>query len=61
MTSRTKDYEENVKMRLLTPGTDSCGSLVHGRELILPFAVSDRASAVATVSLDDLLAALREG
>jgi predicted GH43/DUF377 family glycosyl hydrolase len=39
----------------------SCGSLVHGRELILPFAVSDRASAVATVSLDDLLAVLREG
>ena len=39
----------------------SCGSLVHGRELILPFAVNDRASAVATVSLDDLLAALREG
>jgi hypothetical protein len=34
---------------------------VHGRELILPFAVSDRASAVATVSLDDLLEALREG
>jgi hypothetical protein len=33
----------------------------HGRELILPFAVSDRASAIATVSLDDLLAALREG
>ncbi len=39
----------------------SCGSLVHGRELILPFAVSDRASAVAKVSMDDLLAALREG
>jgi hypothetical protein len=45
-------------MRLLTPGADPrrCG-----RELILPFAVSDRASAVATVSLDDLLAALHEG
>lgn len=38
----------------------SCGSLVHGRDLILPFAVSDRASAIATVSLDDLLAALLE-
>jgi predicted GH43/DUF377 family glycosyl hydrolase len=37
----------------------SCGSLLHGRELILPFAVSDRASAIASVSLDDLLAALR--
>jgi predicted GH43/DUF377 family glycosyl hydrolase len=38
----------------------SCGSLVHGRELILPFAVSDQASAIASVSLDDLLKALLE-
>lgn len=37
----------------------SCGSLIHGRELILPFAVSDRASAIASVSLDDLLAELQ--
>ncbi len=37
----------------------SCGSLIHGRELILPFAVSDRASAIASVLLDDLLAALQ--
>ena len=36
----------------------SCGSLVHGKELVLPFAVSDRASAIATISLDELLAAL---
>jgi hypothetical protein len=35
--------------------------LIHGRELILPFAVSDRASAIASVSLDDLLAALQSG
>lgn len=39
----------------------SCGSLVHGRELILPFAVSDRASAIASVSLDDLLRELLSG
>ncbi|MCC6901067.1 MAG: glycoside hydrolase family 130 protein [Polyangiaceae bacterium] len=39
----------------------SCGSLLHGRELILPFAVSDRASAIASVALDDLLEALRSG
>jgi len=37
----------------------SCGSLLHGRELIIPFAVSDRASAIASVALDDLLAAMR--
>ena len=36
----------------------SCGSLIHGRDLILPYAMSDKASAIATVSLDDLLAAL---
>ena len=37
----------------------SCGSLLHGREVILPFAMSDRASAVASIPLDALLAALR--
>jgi predicted GH43/DUF377 family glycosyl hydrolase len=36
----------------------SCGSLLHGRDIILPFAMSDTVSAIATVSLDDLLAAL---
>lgn len=39
----------------------SCGAMIHGRELILPYAVSDYASAISTVSLDDLLAALLEG
>ena len=38
----------------------SCGSLIHGRDLILPFAMSDTATAIATVSLDDLLAALKK-
>lgn len=33
--------------------------MLHGRDLILPFAMSDKASAIATVSLDDLLAALQ--
>jgi len=37
----------------------SCGSLIHGGELILPFAVSDHASSVASISLDDLLAVLK--
>ena len=37
----------------------SCGSLLHGRDLILPFAMSDRATAIASVSLDELLAALQ--
>ncbi len=37
----------------------SCGSLLHGRELILPYAMSDRATAIVSVSLDELLAELR--
>ena len=38
----------------------SCGSLLHGRDLILPFAVSDRSSSIASIRLDELLHALRE-
>ena len=33
----------------------SCGSLVHGHELIIPYAMSDYASSFATVNLDALL------
>jgi predicted GH43/DUF377 family glycosyl hydrolase len=36
----------------------SCGSLMHGRKFILPFAVSDQASAIASFQVDELLAAL---
>jgi len=36
----------------------SCGSLVHGRDLILPYAMSDKATAIATVPLAALLQAL---
>ena len=31
---------------------------LHGRELIIPYAMSDFATSFATVSLDDLLAAM---
>lgn len=37
----------------------SCGSMLHGRQLILPFAISDRSSVIASVSLDELLEALK--
>ncbi len=37
----------------------SCGGLVHGRTLVLPYAMSDKASAVVSVSLDELLEELR--
>jgi predicted GH43/DUF377 family glycosyl hydrolase len=33
----------------------SCGSIVHNGELIIPYAMSDYCSSIATVSLDDLL------
>jgi len=36
----------------------SCGSLLHGRELIIPYAMSDSATSFAIVPLDDLLAAM---
>lgn len=36
----------------------SCGGLVHGRELIIPYAMSDYASTFATVPLDDVIGAM---
>ena len=36
----------------------SCGSLLHGRELIIPYAMSDSATSFAAISLDELLAAM---
>ena len=36
----------------------TCGALLHGRKIILPYAMSDKASKVVSVSLDDLLGAL---
>ena len=36
----------------------SCGSLLRGRRLIIPYAMSDFASTFATVKLDEVLAAM---
>ena len=36
----------------------ACGALLHGRELVIPYAMSDYATSFATVPLDDLLAAM---
>ena len=36
----------------------SCGALLHGRELIIPYAMSDYASSFATVNLDKVLGAI---
>lgn len=37
----------------------SCGSLLHGHELVLPYAMSDKATSVASVPLEKILASLR--
>jgi predicted GH43/DUF377 family glycosyl hydrolase len=39
----------------------TCGALVHGRELVLPYAMSDFATSFATASLDEILGAMNEG
>ena len=55
-----------LKQPLLRPGTDeregyvpnvlySCGALIHGGNLVLPYAVSDTSSRFAIVPLADLL------
>jgi predicted GH43/DUF377 family glycosyl hydrolase len=38
----------------------SCGSLLHEGHLILPYAMSDKSTSIASVPLDELLAALKE-
>lgn len=37
----------------------SCGSMVHGRELLIPYGVADSFTAFATARVDDLLAAMQ--
>jgi predicted GH43/DUF377 family glycosyl hydrolase len=36
----------------------TCGSLLHGRRLVIPFAMSDYATTFATVDVDEVLAAM---
>ena len=37
----------------------TCGALLHGSELVIPYAMSDSATSFATVPLDELLAAMK--
>jgi predicted GH43/DUF377 family glycosyl hydrolase len=57
---------------LLTPEEDerdgyvpnviyTCGALRHGGELILPYAISDKLTIIASVKLEELLGALIRG
>lgn len=36
----------------------SCGSLIHGRDLVIPYGFSDLGSAIASIPLDDILGRL---
>ena len=36
----------------------TCGALVHGEELVLPYGMSDRVTGFALISLDEILAAM---
>ena len=58
-----------LRQPLLSPAADeqdgyvpnvvySCGALVHGETLVLPYGIGDAAIGVATVPLGDLLTAL---
>ena len=38
----------------------SCGAMLHNGELIIPYAMADSATSIATISLDDLMAHLLE-
>jgi predicted GH43/DUF377 family glycosyl hydrolase len=36
----------------------SCGSLVHGKQLVIPYGISDSATTFATIPLQQVLAAM---
>jgi hypothetical protein len=46
------------RLRRLSILSYTCGALLHGHDLVIPHAMSDCAASVATVSLDELLAAM---
>jgi predicted GH43/DUF377 family glycosyl hydrolase len=37
----------------------SCGAVLHGRELIIPYAMADYASSFVTVSVDEVIDAIK--
>jgi predicted GH43/DUF377 family glycosyl hydrolase len=51
--------DENEREGYVPNVVYSCGSLLHGRQLIVPYAMSDYATTFATLSLDDVLGALK--
>jgi predicted GH43/DUF377 family glycosyl hydrolase len=51
--------QENEREGYVPNVVYSCGALIHNTSLILPYAVSDYASAYAVVDLEELLHALK--
>ena len=50
--------EENEREGYVPNVVYTCGALLHGRELIIPYAMSDKATLVSAVAIDELLEAL---
>jgi predicted GH43/DUF377 family glycosyl hydrolase len=50
--------DENEREGYVPNVVYSCGSLVHNRQLILPYAMSDYATTFATLPLDELLSTM---
>jgi predicted GH43/DUF377 family glycosyl hydrolase len=50
--------DENEREGYVPNVVYSCGSLLHGRQLVIPYAMSDYATTFATLSLDEVLAAM---
>ena len=50
--------DENEREGYVPNVVYSCGSLVHDRRLIVSYAMSDYTATFATLSLDDVLAAM---
>jgi len=51
--------EENEREGYVPNVVYSCGSLRHGDQLILPYALSDRSTTISSIPIDALLAALK--
>ena len=52
--------QENEREGYVPNVVYSCGSMIHGEQLVLPYAMADQASRVALINLDELLAYMLE-
>jgi len=50
--------DENEREGYVPNVVYSCGSLLHGRRLIIPYAISDHATKFASLPLDEVLGAM---